>query len=91
MSSQNKNIENAYDGLGLGRSKTVERDEKYVYGNDTIGHYETRHKAIGEAAIHARKDPFPFGEDFEHRSPDRRRKDILHRTGFVYTYERRDN
>lgn len=87
--SQNVSRTNAYEG-NHGKTKHLERSERYVYGNGTIGHFETRHQAIGEAAIHARKDPFPFGEDFEHRGANERRRDILRRTSFVYTYQRRE-
>ena len=62
----------------------IDSNGTYRYGNDIIGYHSTRHKAVGAAAIHARKDPFPFGEELEWRRPDRRRRDILRRCGFVY-------
>jgi len=75
------------EGKRLGQ-KYLERNEPIVYGNDTIGHYHSRHEAVGEAAIHARKDPFPFGEDFEWRSDDERRGQIFQRMRFVHAYRR---
>ncbi len=59
-------------------------DESYRYGNDNVGYHETRHEAVGAAAIRARKDPFPFGEELETRDADERRRDILRRCRFIY-------
>jgi hypothetical protein len=64
-------------------TESVPRTSYIEYGNLVIEYHETRHQAVGEAAIEARNAPIRIADEIEHRRDERRRKKILNRCSQV--------